>query len=268
MPLITVRVPKDYHQQSVTQLIAFCDAAHELLRHYLGIPNPQDKEIRIISDDKLVGRPEVTISFTIGPHEYDDYDPPSFFPTPEQIAQAANEIQTLASRYGISEHITIDEWSETTFHPCEGNPITRPSLATLEAVKAHPPTNPVLHLFLAPEIASAPSYSGTKEGGRFSVENEQYLSAMNQVTDIFTEILGLTDRPVIVVSVTDYADIGVAFELDCDVDLEYPISPEVRKFLAQTAERVFRDLNLISGKDGEVWLRQGKPTRYEFPQQN
>lgn len=118
MPIAILEIPRS-GRIDTSKAKELCDKAGNCLHDILGVPDPEDKESRVTRSvlDKAILR----MSFTIGPNEYPDFEPKSFFPTAEQIESAGQSVMEVVknSPFGVSQ-VIIEAWRNTTFVLREG----------------------------------------------------------------------------------------------------------------------------------------------------
>lgn len=232
-----------------------CEEGNDILHEILEVPDPEDKEVRIVEKQSATSA-NLKFSFTIGPKEYPDYNPPSFFPTQEQINMAGKKIldRLKDSTLDISK-IDIEAWSDTTFKLKEGKtsePVSPVSSDELKII-GQKLDNPRITLAFSPQKQEGASTS--KEIG-ISPDTEGR-EATKKVADNIGQILGIPISIETIFAIE--ADSDIAVEFDCGVEPSLIIPENVRIYLAESVLHTLESLRIAKESSAEVWIRQGKP---------
>jgi len=265
MPLCTLEIPRqqyvamstEFKNQKVSDL---CNVALNLTLQKLGIPDPEDREIRIVTSPK-VSRPRLSVSFTVGPHEYPDFEPEAFFPTRSQIRTAGTHIQLIASAspFQVAE-TRMEAWKNTTFLirstdvPEPQPPKLSESLEKIgKCIK-----QPRICVAISPKMASGASLSKELEP---SGEIEPFRGVAREISGLLAETLGLPEQTQIKseVLLTCYADTDVSVEFDCQPKGSSLIPDELREYAARKVEQYLNRHQLTKTGEAEIWIRQGNP---------
>lgn len=154
MPIAILKIPKDaaLSEVDISQAEELCRKGGNCLHEVLHVPDPEDKETRVIRSDSE--ETVLRIAFTIGPNEYPDFKPKSFFPTEEQIQSAGQSVLEIIknSPIGVSQ-VVIEAWKNTTFILREeeiAEPVSPVSEETLKEIgsRLH---NPRMKCFISPK---------------------------------------------------------------------------------------------------------------------
>lgn len=228
----------------------------------LKIPNPEDKESRVIRSG--FDKSKLTVAFTIGPNEYPGFEPKSFFPTKEQIELAGQSVLGMAkeSQLGISQ-VVFESWQDTTFIlRKKGAPEPVPPVPD-EALReiGSNLVQPRIKIVLSPQKREG--ISSLKEQG-LSSENRNFQEVALKISNRMTEILEPREPVAAEVEFAESADTDVSVEFDCGVESSKIIPEEVRKYMAESFLRVLDSNRTTKNGSGEVWIRQGKPERMVF----
>ena len=93
---------------------AVCDKALDLTHHLLDIPDPEDREMRIVTRNNASTK--LTIEFTVGPHEYPRSKPEAFFPISQLLYDLSGAIHTHVQGVPlVVEKTELKVWEHTTF---------------------------------------------------------------------------------------------------------------------------------------------------------
>lgn len=234
---------------------ALCEKCGDLLHDTIKVPDPDDKEIRVVEIPSITS-PNLRFAFTVGLKEYPDYNPPSFFPTQEQINSAG---QAIISRLNNSSldipKIDIEAWPNTTFLLREG-PIEEPTAPVSEELNLirQSLNNPRIKIVFSPQKQEGVSIF--KESG--TTPDNEASEAVHKLANRFGEILGTRVKAETEFAIDADSDISVEF--DCDVAPNSQISENARLFLAESALHSLESTRISREGSAEVWIRQGSPT--------
>ena len=261
MPIAILEIPKGT-SIDIWKAKELCGKAGDSLHDILSVPDPEDKEIRIIRNS--LGGTTLRIAFTIGPNEYPKFEPKSFFPTKEQIESAGESVLEIIkdSQIGVSQ-VVFEAWRDTTFVLREGEasePISPVSEEVLREIGSHL-VNPRIRLVLSPQKREGAS--SLKELGSFP-ENKSYQEVASKLSSRLTEILGRKEAITAEVEFADFAETDFSVEFDCETDPNNSISQEVREYLTKSVLSILDSSRSTKEGFGEVWIRQGQPERIVF----
>lgn len=258
MPIAILEIPKN-SQTNVSQAKELCEKAGDCLRDALNVPDLEDKECRVIRNGS-----EGTIlrmSFTVGPNEYPDSKPTSFFPTKDQIESAGKSVLTIAkeSQLGISQ-VVIEAWRDTTFALRKGETSEPVSPMSNEALREIGSCldRPRIKIVLSPQKQEGTSF--LKEQS-LSLEMDNYSKVAREISNRITEIFKFNEVVTAEVKFADLADTDVSIEFDCETESDNPITEEVRQFMAESVLHILDSNRSTKDGSGEVWIRQGQPER-------
>jgi hypothetical protein len=261
MPIAIFEIPRE-GSTDVPQAKKLCEDVGEIVHNALGVPAPDDKEIRVAEGTS--DKPRLRIAFTVGPNEYPDYKPPSFFPTTEAIRSAGQAVAEAAKKspLGISEAV-VEAWRDTTFLLREEElprPVSPMSAEDLKAIGRRL-ENPRIKLVLSPQKREGSSPA--KEQDAVPQTESQKVSA--ELARRMAEILGSEVPIAAEVEFAAAADTDIAVEFDCETVEGQAVLPEsARRFMAKTALQVLDGNPLTREGSAEVWIRQGRPEVQEF----
>lgn len=260
MPIAILEIPKD-SKIDVSQGKELCEKVEDCLHNTLGVPDPEDKESRVIRNS--LGGIILRTAFTIGPNEYPDFEPKSFFPTRDQIELAGQSVLKIIkdSQFGVSR-VVIEVWRDTTFVLREeeiAKPVSPVSEKILREIGSHL-LNPRIRLVLSPQKQEG--VSSSKELSP-SPENGSYQEVALKLSNRMKEILGLKEVTT-EVKFADFADTDVSVEFDCETDPNNSISKEAREYMAESVLHILDSSRSTKEGSGEVWIRQGQPQRTIF----
>lgn len=257
MPIVILEIPKN-SQMNVSQAKELCENVGDRLHDILKVPDPNDKERRVIrsgSEETIL-----RMSFTVGPNEYPDFEPTSFFPTKDQIESAGKSVLTMTkeSQLGVSQ-VVIEAWRDTTFAlrkgetPEPASPIPEKALREIGSCL----DRPRIKIVLSPQ---------KREGGSFSKEQNlsseiEYQGIVSEISKRMTEMLELKETVAAEVEFADSADTDISVEFDCEVEPNKLIPIEVREYMAESVLHILDSNQTTKGGSGEVWIRQGQPER-------
>ena len=229
----------------------------------LGIPDPDDKEIRIVTGNKDPWS-KVTISFTSGLNEYPGFPSrEAFFPSAQQVHALGVVVQALGQESSLRVGQTgMEMWKDTTFLLVdrEAQPVVSGGPGGLEAMKEWGRfiDNPKVTLVVSPAIMGQASPAGKES--RSGSEPEPYADTARNISKLVMETLGLPEAA----GQTSVVEPAIA---DCDFSMEFDCQPKpgqtlpepVRQSLAgKVAEYLNSDPQTKKGT-AEVWIRQGEP---------
>jgi len=265
MPLCTLEIPRQQYAvmsaESKNQTAPdLCNTALDLTLQKLSIPNPKDREVRIVASPTLT-RSKISVSFTVGLHEYSDFEPEAFFPTRGQIRSAGAHIQSNvgASLFQVAE-TRMEAWRDTTFvirSPDVSEPIPPKLSEPLEKIGRRI-EQPRVCLALSPNMVSGTSFSKELEPPR---ESEPYKGIVREISALIVETFGLPEQTQVQTEVLSacYADSDISVEFDCQPEEGYLIPEELREYAAKRIERCLNQNQLTKAGEAGIWIRQGKP---------
>lgn len=261
MPIAILEIPKEI-SIDIWQAKELCEKAGDSLHDMLKVPDPADKEIRIIRNS--LGETTLRIAFTIGPNEYPDFEQKSFFPTKEQIKLAGQSVLKIIkdSQLDVSK-VVIEAWRDTTFVPREeeiSKPVSPVPEETLKEIGSRL-DNPRIKLVLSPQKREG--VPSLKEFGS-SPENRGYQEVASKLSRRLTEILGRQEAITAEVEFADFAETDVSVEFDCETVPNNSIPQEVREYMAKSVLYILDSSQPTKEGSGEVWIRQGQPKRMVF----
>jgi len=263
MPIAILEIPKTIAPSGIntSQAKELCEKARDSLHDMLNVPDPRDKETRIVR--KGLDETILKMAFTIGPNEYPDFKPKSFFPTKDQVKLAGRSILKIIkeSQLGISQ-VVIEAWRDTTFLLREEEipePVSPVSEEALREIGSNL-NNPRIRLILSPQKREG--VSSLKEL-YLPPENGGYQEVALKLSNRMTEILGLKEVTA-EVEFADFADTDVSVEFDCETKPNNSISQEIRKYMAESVLYILDSCQSTKEGSGEVWVRQGQPERVVF----
>lgn len=249
MPLCTLEVPDDQlANMSPTDrknaAISVCNQVLDLTLEGLAVPNPEDREIRVLR--KPIAGARMSISFTVGPNEYPDFPGKETFDPSTELIHAvglAVQAQTSQSPFEVVE-TRMESWRDTTFLIVDRSATATelpvpPELANKQEIGAKI-SEPKVTLVLSPEILGGNTYF--KEG-ETSGELKPYIEVAGAIYQILAETLGL-DEPrdgQAEVLVADSADTNFSVEFDCQPQQGYLIPEAVRQFAAKKVEQLLNN---------------------------
>lgn len=272
MPLLILTVPKqtgvnaealagtcNQILDAVVGVAANEDEGIEGKEGILGIPDKEDKELRIMVSSK-VDRPTAVLSFTIGPNEYPGFESPAFFPTEEKKRQAGKKIKQLVEEAGLQNvGVSMEAWGNTTFKLRKKEPEElQPHGLTREEIReiGRGVKEPKMRLVLSPDMIEAGGSQEREQGWR--IELDKHLELTEEMVRLMVETLGIPKETRLrtEVLVADKADSNISVEFDCQP--EGGLIPQLlREYGAGRLEQLLNE-ELPDG-EAEVWVRQGKP---------
>lgn len=259
MPIAILEIPKDT-AINIRTAKELCEKAGDSLHNMLKVPDPEDKEIRIIRNS--LGGTTLRIAFTIGPNEYPDFEPKSFFPTEEQIKLAGESVLRIKDSPLDVSKVVIEAWRDTTFFLRKEEipePISPVSEEVLGEIGNHL-DNPRIRLVLSPQ-----KREGTPSLKELGPSQENiYQEVALKLSRRLTEILGLQEAITAEVEFADFADTDVCVEFDCETGPNNSLPQEVREYLAKSVLYILDSSRPTQEGSGEVWIRQGQPERMVF----
>lgn len=260
MPLCTLEIPR--YSTLKDKGAQLCESALTQLSRTLEIPDPGDRETRVVDTDIRV--PKMRISFTVGPNEYPAYAPKnSFSPSEDQIQTAGTIIQSKARGRGVTE-TTIEAWENTTFHVRDPNaPPPSPYQPNKEIGRQI--SQPKLILVLSPDKASKMVSSSRKETEPLK-ENGPYIGLAKETARRILEALGIPGNTECQTEVVKakVADCDFSVEFDCQPAPGVKVSQEDRINAALQVEQLLNHSGLTQEGSAEIWIRQGDPKRQTF----
>lgn len=262
MPLCTLEIPREQYEALGVEkrnqaAIDICDAALTQTLDGLEIPDPDDREWRILVRDGIK-ESRLSISFTL---DGDEYRTGTIFkPSAEKIHGTGVAIFRSAqeSAFRISQ-VTMEPWSETTFsmrEEEEKEDLAAP--AAFENGAGREVGQPVVRLVVAVEALRSYQQHREREPagemGALEVVVSEMAGAIN-------ETLGLPENRVRhEVVVADMAQTHYSVEVDFpDIARDQPFGLEERLHLLM---RVEKSLNSnLTTKEGSAtfWVRQAEP---------
>lgn len=265
MPLCTLEVPRQQYAimsaESRNQAaVDLCNAALDLTLQKLGIPDPEDREVRIVASPTIT-RSRISLSFTVGTNEYPDFKPKAFFPTRDQIRLVGTHIQSKsgASLFQVVE-TRMEAWKNTTFtirspETFEPTPLKLSEL--VQEIGKHI-KQPRIRLILSPNVISETSSPKEVEAPR---KSEPYNGVAGEISALFAETFGLPEqtRAQTEVLLACYADSDISVEFDCQPEEDYLIPGELREYAARRVEQYLNHNQLTKIGEAEIWIRQGRP---------
>lgn len=260
MPIAILEIPRS-GLIDTAKAKELCENAGDRLHDILDVPDPGDKESRVTRgiSDKIILR----MSFTIGPSEYPDFEPGSFFPTTEQIESAGQSVLGLVkdSSLGVSQ-VVIEAWKDTTFLLREGETPKTVSPTTEEKLReigSHL-DKPRIRLILSSLYQEGVSIP--KELGQVP-ENESQRVTL-ELGKRIAEIFGYKEPITAELEFAQEADTDVSVEFDCEIKPDTSLPEEVRKYMAESVLHILDSNQLTKEGSAEVWIRQGQPDTKVF----
>lgn len=253
MPLCELVVPGTIPQIGNETATSLCDIALNGTLRFLNIPDPNDRDFRVIVSDKTANS-SLTLSLTCGTDEYEKGK--KFEPAISQINALGLGVLAYAkkSEFKVSQ-VIIETWRNTTFmmrSPNETNTIAPPALESKDSpVKIK--TKPTITLTLSPDAIKNFPLSG-----RESIT--QGLLGLTQINLNLLEKIGGEIK----IQFARIAGTDISVEIDFK-DIDTPLfSDEERKNLASKIMRYLDNNEGTKTGTASVWIRQGKPETYVF----
>lgn len=258
MPLCTLEIPRIEGGFSDLQGIAVCDKSLDLTLKGLQIPDPEDREYRVMVSDKIT-EPNISISFTAGSDEYGMGN--IFNPSKEEILETARSIRLdpQVSESGIKS-IVMEPWVDTTFIIRSDSKEAVQSILPVKFLDRTPEEVGEVRIkfALSPEKMKGVSVSTE---GEPSLENQSFDKVGQETSNLIREILNLPEGNSMQIGVlpTHLAQTDISVEVDFPT-ISKPLLPKEREFIARSIEQKVLNSN-SSTKEGSatIWVRQGKP---------
>ncbi len=252
MPLCTLEIP---HAISDPDAVVVCEKSLDLTLKGLQIPDPDDREYRVISSDSIT-EPNISISFTAGSDEYGTGN--IFNPSKAEILETVRSIQSdpLVSESGIGV-IVMEPWMDTTFITRSGMKLSIPDVEFINRTSEEVGEIKI-RLVLSPGKMEGVSVSTETES---SIENRNFETVGQQTSNLIREFLNLPEESNMQIEVipTHLAQTDVSVEIDFPT-ISKPFLTKEREFIARSIEQKVLDSN-ASTKEGSasIWVRQGEP---------
>lgn len=267
MPLCTLEIPRDmYHglpnRKREQIAIDVCNAALDTALSGLGIPDPEDREYRIITPT-TANKSDLTISLTVGTDEYGTGD--VFDPSVSQVRSTAEAIHSKARDSQLYIHqAKIETWRDTTFRELESGHAKQTQRrhqwrsGRVEAV------TPKFSIALSPAATIRMSDTSGLEG-EFE-EMEIIGPVVHGIIGIMNKFLnvpaGYPRRHIVLFPAIAETDISV----EVDFPSERGTILEVkRNYLAKNIEAVLNRSEGTREGSATIWIRQGQPDVEVFP---
>jgi hypothetical protein len=233
----------------------------------LGIPDPNDWEIRRFVGDKV----EASVNFTIG-REYPDFPGrENFYPERETIQLVGEKVFEVinGSSFAGAEKVTMNAWKDTTYRAYEvgvvDEPIVKVPADRREKIGQYI-NKPRLKIFIPPEILT--ETGGNKEREKSS-EREKLDKLAEKAIKAIAETLGIPENiegkaEIVIIEPRDLSENQdkppvVSLEFDCDIDHDHRIPDNVRDEAVDRVEYLLKYDEITKKYPGEIWLRQGDP---------
>lgn len=265
-PIADLQLPYSDIPEGVTQerLRQLCEVGLDITHRVFAIPDAEDREVRV-GKAIFTDSAQLAIELTAGEGTYEKGV--DFSPTEAQIVSAGTHIQQHCKEFGIPLTTVIRIWDETAWMlrrkdaPPPSAPLSEEEMKRIGSIVK----NPEVRLYISPEVKLQSQHSSNPEViSSIQVETEPFNTVTKEVAERFSQILGIPFETInarVIETIT--ADADFSLEFDCMTENGI-LPPELRDYLAETAEAVLNQNELTQEGDAEVWIRQNRPYERRF----
>ena len=241
MPLCELRLPIN---SLVEEGKDVCDVALKATLEYLNIPDPEDREYRIIKVGSSA-EPEIEVHFGTRADQYDQDN--LWVPTVDQMEDACKQILTQTRAFGIRK-VSLFGWKDAAFMT---RPLEKPETELLV------PERFKNGIEVKGDIAIRMIFSpSVLENLKLDLENNE--ETFKNILELFKGEGGVDLQ----FPLEAETEIGVEVDF-VDIGDENKFSPEEMAYLMYRVENCL-DLGSASdrSKKTTIWLRQGEPVLF------
>lgn len=244
-------------EKKPSSLYAISNNALDLTLENLGIPDPEDREYRVVVK-KDAPNTTMLITFTCGSDEYGTGK--VFDPSSEQIYTTGVAVQAAAqdSELKVAE-TRMESWANTTFLIRSPDTAERAFPLLPKQQKAEV-TQPKVTLALSPEAFENAAASSSIKEQEVPGTHEVFHSVGQELLELVTKTLGLSEQIEghIEVLLPQFAETDIAVDVDLNVSGE-ALLPEERLRLAKMIEQYLNSNPNTREGFATIWVRQGQP---------
>lgn len=257
MPLCTLEIPRVGYNLPDSKAVAVCDKSLDLTLQGLEIPDPNDREYRMmVSND--IAEPKISISFTLGRDEY--HVGKIFNPSRQKILETAKSIRLGLADSGLNfGTITMEPWNNTTFIIRSEDDNQEVPLS-IEFKRRTPQEIGEIKVTLAISPEKRVGSNIAKES-EFLSERGNFQEVGQGISNLIKDTLELSEvsERQMEILLPRLAQTDISVEIDFP-DISKPFLSQEQEYLARSVMQRVLNLNSLTREgSATVWVRQGKP---------